>query len=157
MENLGTFSPTFIFSPSYAKKGRGKQLKNHSFLPAIINSSKMECSGCWLMLLIQALTLATMAAEASMIHEFAGILAAANSTGGLIEDENKFLMSSQPAYRALQGGHGRQGYISYGSLWKDYVPCVRRGCSYYNCRQRGRANPYRRDCSAATHCARNLN
>ncbi|KAE9591727.1 putative rapid ALkalinization Factor [Lupinus albus] len=48
-------------------------------------------------------------------------------------------------------------YIGYNSLTANKVPCGQRGRSYYNCQQRGRANPYRRACTAVTHCARNVN
>jgi hypothetical protein len=50
--------------------------------------------------------------------------------------------------RALYGG----GYISYGALRRDNVPCSRRGASYYNCRPGGQANPYHRGCSRITRC-----
>ncbi|NP_001147163.2 RALF precursor [Zea mays] len=52
--------------------------------------------------------------------------------------------------RALYGGGG--GYISYGALRRDNVPCSRRGASYYNCRPGGQANPYHRGCSRITRC-----
>ncbi|EOA18231.1 hypothetical protein CARUB_v10006723mg [Capsella rubella] len=46
-------------------------------------------------------------------------------------------------------------YISYGALKKDYVPCKRRGRSYYSCGGRGKkANPYKRGCSVITNCYR---
>ncbi|KAM0948540.1 putative rapid ALkalinization Factor [Dioscorea sansibarensis] len=44
------------------------------------------------------------------------------------------------------------GYISYGALRRDTVPCSRRGASYYNCRAGAQANPYNRGCSAITRC-----
>lgn len=46
------------------------------------------------------------------------------------------------------------GFVSYGALKKDKVPCNCRGHSYYNCRRRGKANPYRRGCSVVTKCKR---
>ncbi|XP_066308909.1 rapid alkalinization factor-like [Miscanthus floridulus] len=52
------------------------------------------------------------------------------------------------ARRVLQGG----GYLSYGALRRDNVPCSVRGASYYNCRPGGQANPYSRGCSAITRC-----
>ncbi|KAL6842064.1 hypothetical protein ACP4OV_028043 [Aristida adscensionis] len=50
--------------------------------------------------------------------------------------------------RALYG----RGYISYGALRRDSVPCSRRGASYYNCRPGAQANPYHRGCSRITRC-----
>lgn len=44
--------------------------------------------------------------------------------------------------------------ISYRALARNRVPCRRRGRSYYNCGSSGRANPYRRGCSAITRCRR---
>ncbi|OIV90867.1 hypothetical protein TanjilG_15600 [Lupinus angustifolius] len=35
---------------------------------------------------------------------------------------------------------------------RNYVPCSRRGVSYYNCRTGAEANPYNRGCSAITRC-----
>jgi hypothetical protein len=51
--------------------------------------------------------------------------------------------------RMLQGGNG---YISYGALRRDNVPCSVRGASYYNCRPGGQANPYTRGCSKIAGC-----
>lgn len=53
------------------------------------------------------------------------------------------------ARRVLQNNNG---YISYGALRRDNVPCSVRGSSYYNCRPGGQANPYSRGCSAITRC-----
>ena len=53
------------------------------------------------------------------------------------------------ARRVLQGG---PGYISYGALRRDNVPCSVRGASYYNCRPGAQANPYHRGCSRITRC-----
>ncbi|KAJ1283798.1 hypothetical protein BS78_03G154300 [Paspalum vaginatum] len=52
------------------------------------------------------------------------------------------------ARRVLQ----QTGYISYGALRRDNVPCSVRGASYYNCRPGAQANPYSRGCSAITRC-----
>lgn len=49
---------------------------------------------------------------------------------------------------------GQADYISYAALSKNSVPCNKRGQSYYNCQQPGKANPYRRGCTAVTQCAR---
>ncbi|KAL6622708.1 hypothetical protein ACP70R_032587 [Stipagrostis hirtigluma subsp. patula] len=57
---------------------------------------------------------------------------------------------------AAAEGHRRalysRGYISYGALRRDSVPCSRRGASYYNCRPGGQANPYHRGCNRITRC-----
>ena len=53
------------------------------------------------------------------------------------------------ARRVLQSGNG---YISYGALRRDNVPCSVRGSSYYNCRPGAQANPYHRGCSRITRC-----
>lgn len=49
----------------------------------------------------------------------------------------------------------QSGYISYGALQRDNVPCNVRGNSYYNCNSHQRTNPYSRGCTQITHCARN--
>jgi len=65
------------------------------------------------------------------------------------EEEGLDLASSAESHRrALYGG----GYISYGALRRDNVPCSRRGASYYNCRPGAQANPYHRGCSRITRC-----
>ncbi|CAM0875345.1 unnamed protein product [Alopecurus aequalis] len=51
--------------------------------------------------------------------------------------------------RVLQQNNG---YISYGALRRDNVPCSQRGASYYNCRPGAQSNPYSRGCSAITRC-----
>ena len=89
-------------------------------------------------------------AEASKLHDFN--FQSSMHVGDLIGDDNEILLDSETNRRTLAG---RQRYISYGSLKADQVPCGRRGRSYYDCNQRGKANPYRRGCTRATHCARN--
>ncbi|GJN33387.1 hypothetical protein PR202_gb21984 [Eleusine coracana subsp. coracana] len=49
-------------------------------------------------------------------------------------------------------GTAPAGYISYGALRANNVPCDQRGASYYNCRPGAEANPYTRGCSAITQC-----
>ncbi|KAJ1695206.1 hypothetical protein LUZ63_011904 [Rhynchospora breviuscula] len=68
-----------------------------------------------------------------------------DSLGECLEDE----VDDTTSRRFLAG---TPGYISYGALRRDSVPCSRRGASYYNCRPGGQANPYRRGCSAITRC-----
>lgn len=70
--------------------------------------------------------------------------------GDMIDPNEEMMMESESVRRNLGG----QRYISYGALRKNTVPCSRRGHSYYNCQQSGRANPYRRGCTVATRCAR---
>ncbi|PSS10227.1 Protein RALF-like [Actinidia chinensis var. chinensis] len=70
--------------------------------------------------------------------------------GDCVEEEKEMMLGSEAARRVL----AQQRYISYGALRANNVPCSRRGQSYYNCNQRGRANPYQRGCSYITHCAR---
>ena len=77
------------------------------------------------------------------------------SSGGQIRDyigdDKEMLLDSEASRRALAQG---RSYIGYGALKANAVPCGRRGQSYYNCQKRQRANPYKRGCSAITHCAR---
>ncbi|CAL4950065.1 unnamed protein product [Urochloa decumbens] len=68
--------------------------------------------------------------------------------GAAEDDEFGFPGSDSVARRVLQSG----GYISYGALRRDNVPCSVRGASYYNCRPGAQANPYSRGCSAITRC-----
>ncbi|EES16106.1 hypothetical protein BDA96_08G132800 [Sorghum bicolor] len=65
------------------------------------------------------------------------------------EEERLDLVSSPESHRRALYGNG---YISYGALRRDNVPCSRRGASYYNCRPGGQANPYHRGCSRITRC-----
>ncbi|XP_062201678.1 rapid alkalinization factor-like [Phragmites australis] len=64
------------------------------------------------------------------------------------EEEELGSASAEGHRRALY----RSGYISYGALRRDSVPCSRRGASYYNCRPGAQANPYHRGCSRITRC-----
>ncbi|CAF2160330.1 unnamed protein product [Brassica rapa] len=69
------------------------------------------------------------------------------------DDELESLMDSETNRRQLARG---RRYIGYDALKKNNVPCNRRGRSYYDCKKRRRNNPYRRGCSAITHCYRFL-
>ncbi|XP_043700462.1 rapid alkalinization factor-like [Telopea speciosissima] len=80
--------------------------------------------------------------------------------GDCIDDANELTMDSDISTRRSLRGRGRRPppnarYISYAALLKNAPPCVR-GRSYYGCRFVGKANPYRRECTMATHCARDL-
>ncbi|CAO2831967.1 unnamed protein product [Amaranthus hypochondriacus] len=68
--------------------------------------------------------------------------------GECLEDEFQF--DSESNRRMLAS----RRYISYGALRRNYVPCSRRGASYYNCRPGASANPYRRGCSRIARCRR---
>ncbi|KAE9607212.1 hypothetical protein Lal_00025835 [Lupinus albus] len=103
------------------------------------------------MLVFLLLALA-MVAEASKIHDIS--FNHVTTVGDLIGDDNEELLDSEANRRTLWG---RRRYIGYNSLRANQVPCGSRGRSYYNCQRRGRANPYRRGCTAITHCARNVN
>ncbi|CAN7093903.1 unnamed protein product [Brassica rapa subsp. narinosa] len=70
------------------------------------------------------------------------------------DDELESLMDSDTNRRQLARG---RRYIGYDALKKNNVPCNRRGRSYYDCKKRRRNNPYRRGCSAITHCYRYAN
>lgn len=119
-------------------------------------------SKAWLAFLLLALamvaeTYATIDEFATTLEEFDPIIS--DGDADLIVDDNEFLMSSESTRRSLMHGHpgkgrGRARYISYAALRSNQVPCGRRGRSYYNCNERGRANPYSRGCIAITHCAR---
>ncbi|KAK7400592.1 hypothetical protein VNO78_11802 [Psophocarpus tetragonolobus] len=99
-------------------------------------------------LLLLAMALATVAEASKMHHEYGFHH---NSVGDLVGEENEMLLDSETGRRTLEEG---QRYISYGALRSNQAPCGNRGNSYYNCQQRGRANPYNRGCSRITHCAR---
>ncbi|KAK6151750.1 hypothetical protein DH2020_014385 [Rehmannia glutinosa] len=67
-------------------------------------------------------------------------------------DDQETMMASEISRRILEQ---QSGYISYGALERDSVPCNVRGNSYYNCNSDEQANPYHRACTRITHCARN--
>ncbi|KAL8046572.1 hypothetical protein ABFX02_08G186100 [Erythranthe guttata] len=113
--------------------------------------------------LVVAAALAAMAvvAHSSDHHHhhnnvFIRLAGGSPADGGLVanalDGADEFMMESDTARRQLGGG---RGYISYGAMRRNNVPCNRRGQSYYNCNSHQKANPYRRGCTRATHCARN--
>ncbi|KAL1567176.1 hypothetical protein AAHA92_02684 [Salvia divinorum] len=73
---------------------------------------------------------------------------------GLVADSMDHIdhdkMMEDPIRRHL----GSAGYISYGALARNKIPCDQKGKSYYNCRQHEAANPYNRGCTRITSCAR---
>lgn len=64
--------------------------------------------------------------------------------------DQDMMMDSDSVRRQL----GQAGYVSYGALNRNNVPCNQRGQSYYNCRDHQNANPYNRGCTRVTNCAR---
>ncbi|KAL3638419.1 hypothetical protein CASFOL_017790 [Castilleja foliolosa] len=74
---------------------------------------------------------------------------------GLVADafdfDEEMMMESESTRRQL----GARGYVSYGAMRRNKVPCNQRGRSYYNCNGHQKANPYKRGCTRATRCARN--
>nr|XP_043630995.1 protein RALF-like 22 [Erigeron canadensis] len=66
----------------------------------------------------------------------------------VIGNEEEIMMESESARRILAG----RGYISYGAMHRNNVPCNQRGQSYYDCNSRGEANPYNRGCNVITRC-----
>ncbi|KAI4364435.1 hypothetical protein MLD38_020528 [Melastoma candidum] len=64
------------------------------------------------------------------------------------DDEMEFVMDSETNRRVLT----TPWYISYDALWRNVVPCSRRGVSYYSCQSGAEANPYTRGCSQITRC-----
>ncbi|XP_042495751.1 protein RALF-like 19 [Macadamia integrifolia] len=73
--------------------------------------------------------------------------------GDCIGESNEMMMDSDVARRGL---YRRRRYISYEALKANRIPCRRPGQSYYDCRKNLKINPYRRSCTMATHCARDL-
>ncbi|KAG5570072.1 hypothetical protein H5410_059838 [Solanum commersonii] len=71
--------------------------------------------------------------------------------GNCIDEEEEMMMESDISRRVLGG---RNGYVSYGAMSRNNVPCNVRGASYYNCHANQRVNPYRRGCTQITRCAR---
>ncbi|KAF4374194.1 hypothetical protein CsatB_000887 [Cannabis sativa] len=114
----------------------------------------MEVKLCLVFLLLAA----AIAAEAYSFSEpswglnhLDHAVSSASRVGDYIGDDNENLLDSEASRRALARG---RSYIGYGALKANSVPCGRRGQSYYDCQKRQRANPYKRGCSAITHCAR---
>ncbi|GKC49765.1 rapid alkalinization factor [Tanacetum coccineum] len=68
--------------------------------------------------------------------------------GDTIDPDEETMMENEGARRILAG----RGYISYGAMQKNNVPCNQRGQSYYDCNSRGQANPYSRGCNVITRC-----
>ncbi|XP_071740268.1 rapid alkalinization factor-like [Rutidosis leptorrhynchoides] len=64
----------------------------------------------------------------------------------VIDPDEELMMESESARRILAG----RGYISYGAMQKNNVPCNQRGRSYYDCNSKGQANPYNRGCNIIT-------
>ncbi|AES75839.1 putative rapid ALkalinization Factor [Medicago truncatula] len=99
----------------------------------------------WLMFFFLAMVIAMVSAKASKVHDFS--FPSPVLVGDLIREENEMLMDSES---------NRRRYISYDALLADSIPCGLKGQSYYDCNHRDQVNPYRRGCTAITHCARVL-
>ncbi|KAL4020372.1 hypothetical protein IC575_019145 [Cucumis melo] len=65
------------------------------------------------------------------------------------EDSRRLLFQYGFAYK-----YPKNKYLGYDALRKNNSPCRHRGRSYYDCKKRRKANPYRRGCIAITGCAR---
>ncbi|PON38857.1 Rapid ALkalinization Factor [Parasponia andersonii] len=85
------------------------------------------------------------------LNHFYQAVSSGGPVGDYIGDDNEMLLDSEASRRALARG---RSHIGYEALKANSVPCGRRGHSYYDCQKRQRANPYKRGCSAITHCAR---
>ncbi|KAI3919078.1 hypothetical protein MKW98_016631 [Papaver atlanticum] len=72
--------------------------------------------------------------------------------GDCIGEDNDQLMVDSKINRRWSFQPKR--HISYDAIKKDWVPCSKRGRSYYDCTKASKANPYNRGCTVATHCAR---
>jgi hypothetical protein len=112
--------------------------------------------------LILLLAVAASASASASIDMDLGFLSAAGGAGvgrrecrGTVaeclaeEEEDELGSATAESHRRVLRG---SGYISYGALRRDNVPCSRRGASYYNCRPGAQANPYHRGCSRITRC-----
>ncbi|KAL1563728.1 protein RALF-like 33 [Salvia divinorum] len=97
---------------------------------------------------------AALAALATVAHSGMTGSYAMGQGQGLVADSidhlDQDMMMDDPIRRHL----GSAGYISYGALARNKIPCDKRGQSYYNCRQHEAANPYNRGCTRVTSCAR---
>ncbi|CAI9757034.1 unnamed protein product [Fraxinus pennsylvanica] len=104
----------------------------------------------FLFLLAIASTMAMVAQSSGTNDLFYGALISQDGHGSMDLDVDELMMESESSRRQLYNSR----YISYAALRKNNIPCNRRGNSYYNCKNRQKANPYRRGCTKATRCAR---
>ncbi|KAJ7545349.1 hypothetical protein O6H91_09G116400 [Diphasiastrum complanatum] len=90
-----------------------------------------------------------------LLHRFASEKRTCDTSLGDCALDNEVHVDTEIRRRVL---NQQRIYISYGSLSADRVPCPpMSGRSYYtpNCNSAyGRANPYRRGCSAISRCRR---
>ncbi|EEF34139.1 RALFL33, putative [Ricinus communis] len=101
----------------------------------------------WLVFLLVAL---------AMVAHHATATAPRNSTGRLVGDEvgeEEVMLDSEASRRVLASG---KRYLSYAALKANMTPCMKRGRSYYYCKQlaRKKVNPYKRACTVITKCYR---
>ncbi|XP_051212229.1 uncharacterized protein [Lolium perenne] len=83
------------------------------------------------------------------------VVAAAPAQGEFIELGSRRWLQEMGAVAPAEGPAAADsglGYISYGALSANTVPCSERGLSYYNCQPGGEVNPYTRGCSAIALC-----
>ncbi|KAM0883073.1 hypothetical protein ACQ4PT_031870 [Festuca glaucescens] len=85
------------------------------------------------------------------------VVAAAPAHGEIVELGSRRWLQEMGAVAPAEGPSAADsslgmGYISYGALSANTVPCSERGQSYYNCQPGADANPYTRGCSAIALC-----
>ncbi|CAA2954536.1 Hypothetical predicted protein [Olea europaea subsp. europaea] len=108
-------------------------------------------AGLVFMFLLAIVSAMAMAAQSSGTDNFFyGAVIPQRGHESMDLDVDELMMDSETSRRQLYYSR----YISYAALRKNNIPCNRRGNSYYNCRNRQKANPYRRGCTKATRCAR---
>ncbi|KDP38641.1 hypothetical protein JCGZ_03994 [Jatropha curcas] len=106
----------------------------------------------WVVLMLMAIAMVTK----STIAEPA--VNGSNSTRKLVGDEinedEEMMVDSEATHRLLAGRRKFKKFLSYDVLKANATPCKKRGNSYYGCRVKTKANPYRRGCSVITLCYR---
>ncbi|KAM7474017.1 hypothetical protein LguiB_021260 [Lonicera macranthoides] len=70
-------------------------------------------------------------------------------SGGEAIGDSKLKANSGFERRALAGS---KGYVSYGALDRDNVPCSRRGDSFKNCQPQAQKHDYSRGCENIDRC-----
>ncbi|KAL0759865.1 hypothetical protein Bca101_076015 [Brassica carinata] len=132
------------------KAERRKLLLDSTHLYKKTQKDTYKMGGVKLLLIVGFLILAMVATSVNATYPLTK--SCINGQGCIgDDDELESLMDSETNRRQLARG---RRYIGYDALKKNNVPCNRRGRSYYDCKKRRRNNPYRRGCSAITHCYR---
>lgn len=104
--------------------------------------------------LAAALASLATAAHAAEHPFYAGMTGSYGMGKGLVADSMDHIDQDMKMDDPIRRYLGSAGYISYGALARNKVPCNQKGKSYYNCRQHEAANPYNRGCTRITSCAR---